>query len=332
MNSLDAWMNDSEVCAVLVVKISDDFNFKIVQGVLPSGVHFESDINRSCLRVDAEVVVQKPITLIWDFQVKAYAREFKILLGKFASLKLNEVWIEAQSAQIESVRLNHRIELQDTASLEWTWFEDISQSAQIEFDQKISADANSQLKTSTASLGGGKVTFKSETLVAGPGVNISSVGGLRGRGNQILDFYQKNDHVSPSSTSSMDLYTVMTDESRATFSAMIRIPQTGVKTEATQRNKNLLLSKKSSVQTLPQLEIETDDVKCAHGASISQVDPSQLYYLQSRGINAQDAEAMIVNGFTAPVVQRFLTNQQRAQVQMAFSGVKDFTVGEFDAF
>ena len=96
----------------------------------------------------------------------------------------------------------------------------------------------------------------------------------------------------------------MADKAKAVFNGLIVITPEGVRTNAYQKNRNMILSPQASVETYPKLEIATDEVKCAHGASVAPVNFDQLYYLQSRGIPAIDAELMIINGFTDPVVQR----------------------------
>jgi Fe-S cluster assembly protein SufD len=90
---------------------------------------------------------------------------------------------------------------------------------------------------------------------------------------------------------------VAKDESQTIFSGIITIEKGAHHTEAFQKNKNLILSEKATVDSIPQLFIFNDDVKCAHGSSTSTLDPDQYIYLQSRGIGLQDAESMITRGF-----------------------------------
>ena len=78
---------------------------------------------------------------------------------------------------------------------------------------------------------------------------------------------------------------------------MIEVPKIAQKTEASQLSKNLLLSSKAKVDTSPQLKIIADDVKCNHGATISQLSNEELFYLQSRGINTKKAYQLLINAF-----------------------------------
>ena len=75
-------------------------------------------------------------------------------------------------------------------------------------------------------------------------------------------------------------------------------------TDAKQQSRNLLLSEAAQVDTKPQLEIYADDVKCSHGATVGALDPEELFYLQSRGLNGDDARNLLTYGFAADVINR----------------------------
>jgi Fe-S cluster assembly scaffold protein SufB len=129
-------------------------------------------------------------------------------------------------------------------------------------------------------------------------------GALRLAGLQWAEILSILRHPAPYSTSHQEYATAASGRSRASFSGNILIPVTGKHVEADMRNRNLLLSREAEVTTAPKLEISTDDVKCAHGATVSSVSPDQLYYLQSRGIGRDEAEEMIVRGFTEGTLAR----------------------------
>ncbi len=90
---------------------------------------------------------------------------------------------------------------------------------------------------------------------------------------------------------------ILDDESHSIFNGMIEVPKIAQRTEASQLSKNLLLSSKAKVDTSPQLKIIADDVKCNHGATISQLSNEELFYLQSRGINIKKANQLLINAF-----------------------------------
>ncbi|MEM6350913.1 MAG: Fe-S cluster assembly protein SufD [Cyanobacteria bacterium P01_D01_bin.14] len=96
---------------------------------------------------------------------------------------------------------------------------------------------------------------------------------------------------------------IVSDRGHAVFNGKIYVPQAAQMTDAAQLNRNLLLSDKGRVDTKPELDIVADNVKCAHGATVSQLQPEQLFYLQSRGISQTQAQQLLVRGFAMEVVE-----------------------------
>lgn len=121
-------------------------------------------------------------------------------------------------------------------------------------------------------------------------------------GKQHFDTHLFMDHAVPK-CKSHELYKGILDEqARAVFCGRILVQQDAQQTDAIQSNRNLLLSRAAKVNTLPQLEIYADDVKCTHGATIGQLDDVALYYLQTRGIDPVRGRAMLVYAFANEVL------------------------------
>ena len=95
---------------------------------------------------------------------------------------------------------------------------------------------------------------------------------------------------------------IIGDRAHGVFNGKIFVPKLAQLTNASQLNRNLLLSSKSRIDTKPQLEITADNVKCAHGATVSQLEDDQIFYLQSRGIDENNARKLLVNGFAMEVI------------------------------
>jgi Fe-S cluster assembly protein SufD len=124
------------------------------------------------------------------------------------------------------------------------------------------------------------------------------------KGRQHVDHHTVIDHRKPRGTS-RELYKgVLDDTSSGVFNGRIIVRPGAQKTNAQQTNKNLLLSEEALVNTNPQLEIEADDVKCAHGATIGQLDKDALFYLRSRGIGREEARSILTRGFMADLSDR----------------------------
>ena len=97
---------------------------------------------------------------------------------------------------------------------------------------------------------------------------------------------------------------VAADRSHSIFNGAIQVPRAAQRTDASQLSRNLLLSNRARVDAKPELEIVADDVKCAHGATVSQLQQNQLFYLRSRGVAADEAAALLLKGYCCEVVDR----------------------------
>ncbi len=122
---------------------------------------------------------------------------------------------------------------------------------------------------------------------------------------QYNDFHLDVLHNLPHCRSREDFKGIVYGNGRAVFDGMILVEKDAQKTDAQLSNKNLLLSQNGEVDTKPQLEIHADDVKCSHGTTVGKLDPNQLFYLRSRGIDQQQARQMICLGFAEQVLSRF---------------------------
>lgn len=138
----------------------------------------------------------------------------------------------------------------------------------------------------------------------GEGATLDLQGIYLPRNNQIVDYHTNVQHMVPHCTSSEVFRGIIADSSRAVFNGRIYIHPQAQKTLAELSNKNLLTSAKAEIDTKPELEIYADDVRCAHGATVSQLNATALYYLQSRGVSRQEAEVMLSFGFINELLEQ----------------------------
>jgi Fe-S cluster assembly protein SufD len=97
---------------------------------------------------------------------------------------------------------------------------------------------------------------------------------------------------------------IIDGNSHGVFNGKIFVPKAAQFTNATQLNRNLLLSPKARINTKPELQITADNVKCSHGATISQLEADELFYLQSRGLNETDARHLLIDAFAAEILEK----------------------------
>lgn len=122
--------------------------------------------------------------------------------------------------------------------------------------------------------------------------------------NQHLDHDTQQNHLAPNTTSDLLFKGALTDKSRSVWQGMIYVAPEASKTDGYQANRNLVLSKEARADSIPGLEILTDDVRCTHGATVGKIDKEQVFYLESRGLPYETAQRLIVEGFFDPIMQR----------------------------
>ncbi len=146
-----------------------------------------------------------------------------------------------------------------------------------------------------------------------------------GDGEAHIDNQTLVDHAVPNCTSNELYKGILSGESTGIFNGKIIVRQDAQKTNAYQSNRNLLLSKRATVNTKPQLEIFADDVKCSHGATIGQLDEEAAFYLRSRGISAQNAQRMLTQAFAHEVVAsiplQFISHYIGEKLQAKLNGL-----------
>jgi Fe-S cluster assembly protein SufD len=123
-------------------------------------------------------------------------------------------------------------------------------------------------------------------------------------GDQFFDHHTWQLHESPYATSDLEFKTALKENARTVYSGLIKVAEGAQKTDAYQQNRNLVLSREARADSIPNLEIAANDVRCTHGATISQVVPEHIFYLQARGIPYTEAQKLIVEGFFRPVIDR----------------------------
>lgn len=140
-----------------------------------------------------------------------------------------------------------------------------------------------------------------------PGASAKIVGVVMGKGRNTVALHTMQLHEAPDTTSDLLVKGVLDDEAIFTYDGGIYVAPKAQKTNAYQRNENLLLSQTAHAKSKPALEILANDVRCTHGATVGTLSAEQLWYLASRGIGKDKGSALIVSGF----------------VQSAFVGIAD---------
>ncbi len=170
--------------------------------------------------------------------------------------------------------------------------------------QRAHVGRDASLRSSAVALGGDYARLRSESLLTGEGAESDLLAVYFGDQSQMLDFRTLQDHAAPRTRSDLLFKGAVEDTARSVYSGLIRLRHEAQKSNAYQTNRNLVLSEGAGAESIPNLEIEANDVRCSHASTVGPIDDDQLYYLESRGISPEDAERLIVLGFFEDVFVR----------------------------
>ena len=165
---------------------------------------------------------------------------------------------------------------------------------------------------------GSKVSkVNQEVALVGAGADAQVNGVMFTTGRQHLAYFTRQDHVAPNTSSDLLYKTGLKDHSRVVWKGMIRVEKDAQKTDAYQKDDNLILSHEARADSIPGLEIEANDVRCTHGATAGQVDAEMVFYAQARGVRKDTAVRLIVEGFFANVYDRIMLEPVRETLRQA---------------
>lgn len=154
---------------------------------------------------------------------------------------------------------------------------------------------------------GGSGKYSVELL--GEGASAEILGAFVAKENESLDIEVKTIHRARKTRSETFIRAVAKDNSRVNLRGLIKIEKKAQETDAFLKEDVLLVSEKAQADAIPDLEIEANDVKASHAATVGKIDSEQLFYLMSRGVRRKQAEEIIVDGFLAEVERRFKTSR-----------------------
>jgi Fe-S cluster assembly protein SufD len=160
------------------------------------------------------------------------------------------------------------------------------------------------LQWTVGALGARLAKVNQEVALIGEGSRAQVNGVMFTAGRQHLAYFTRQDHAAPHTTSDLLYKAGLKDRSRVVWKGMIRVEKDAQRTDAYQKNDNLVLSESARADSIPGLEIEANDVRCTHGATAGRVDEDMIFYAQSRGVSRETAIRLVVEGFFANVYDR----------------------------
>ncbi|MFW2405079.1 MAG: Fe-S cluster assembly protein SufD [Gammaproteobacteria bacterium] len=197
------------------------------------------------------------------------------------------------------------IECAESSRLTYVKLQDESAQTDHIAAQEVRLAANSVFRSAQFDLGARLSRNDLGVRLMGPGASAEMFGLFLADGHRHVDNQTRIDHEAGDATSLEHYRGIMNDRGRGVFNGKIIVHDGADGTDAQLNNRNLLLSRTAEIDTKPELEIYTDDVKCAHGATTGQLDELAMFYLRARGIPARVAKHMLVIAFAREILQQF---------------------------
>ncbi len=207
--------------------------------------------------------------------------------------------------------------LNDGASLEHYKIQREAETAFHVSTLQVQQRARSRFVSHSVSLGAALSRHDINVALDGEGAQCMLNGLYAAHARQHVDYHTRIDHAKPQCTSVEDYRGILAGRARGVFNGRVMVHPNAQKTDASQSNKNLLLSREAEVDTKPQLEIYADDVKCAHGATVGQLDEQMVFYLRARGLSEELARGLLTYGFARDIVDRIAVPAIRESVAEA---------------
>lgn len=258
------------------------------------------------LYVPRNVDVELPLQTLTYFDQPGLAMfaHSLVVVEEGASVKLIENYAskstEAQRFSSGAVELI----LKPGASLQYFHLQDYDPNVWHFTSQTALMERDSSLTWLVGTLGSKVTKAFLDCKLQGAGTNAALLGFFFGDGEQHFDQHTFQNHIAGHSASDLLYKGALKDKAYSAFRGLIRVNPNAQRSDAYQANRNILLSEHAHADSIPELEIEANDVRCTHGATVGPIDPDQLFYLMARGIPRQEAERLIVEGFFDPLMAK----------------------------
>jgi FeS assembly protein SufD len=230
------------------------------------------------------------------------------------------------------------VHLHEGAEITYGSINNLSQNLNVFSNKKSIGDRDSKMVWSSGLLGGAFTRSRLESAMREPGATSENVEVVFGAEAQRFDTVSNITHHGANTTGHAIAKGVVKDRARSIFKGMIRIDKNAKNSRAYLAEHAMILGKDALADAIPGLEIETNEVKATHSASVSQINEEEIFYLMSRGLSKDNAKKLIIVGFFEPVVERIpvpeVARRIRRIVDLKWSGIYDFnsilTIPAFD--
>lgn len=285
-----------------------DLKFAALHGAFLSG--------GTMLYVPRGVVLDQPLQTLTYFDAPnaAVFSHSLIILEEGASVKLIEEYASQDSKTQRFSDGAVELILKPGSNLQYFHLQDYAHNVWHFSSQTALLDKDTSLTWLVGTLGSQNAKAFLDCKMLGEGATANLLGFFFGDGKQRFDQHTFQNHIVGHTTSDLLYKGALKDDAYSVFRGLIRVNPNAQRSDAYQANRNVLLSPHSHADSIPELEIEANDVRCTHGATVGPIEEEQIFYALARGINRTDAERLIVEGFFAPLMEKIPLDSIREQL------------------
>jgi Fe-S cluster assembly protein SufD len=303
-----------EEASDLADRLDSTLDNKAVQMARLNSARFEDGL---LIRLKPDAVLDQPLFIVHEVTAEASGSAFPRIFvdaGRHSQITLVEEYISSGSAQV-MVNTVTEFNVADGANITSIRLNMEGENVQHIGSTGVVQQRSSRFESHTVGFGGPLRRHDLQVRLEGEGAECKLNGVVVTQGKQHYDNHTTIEHVAAHCNSEETYRNIAADQSHAVFNGRIHIHQDAQKSNADMNNKNLLLSNGAEIDTKPELEIYADDVKCAHGATIGQLDEISLFYLVSRGIGRRQANVLLTMAFINELVEQIPVEAVRETVQ-----------------
>ncbi len=277
--------------------------------VIPNGTDFFTDCNLSYCTAPLVIEIARNSVVVSPILVRQHTTTSEIVWFPRLVVQLGEnseaTVVEHQASPFINALVCpvNEIKVAQAARLKYLTVQEHGPALWQISTQVAEVQRDAHVTLSQVALGGSYARARIDTKMAGKGSSSEISAIYFGRENAQHDFRTFQKHEAPHTNSNLLFKGVVDDESRAIYTGLIRIEAEAGDVNAFQTNRTLKLSDSAWAESVPNLEIENNDVKCSHASAVGPIDEEQKFYLESRGVPADIAEALVVKGFFADVLE-----------------------------
>ncbi len=269
------------------------------------------------IRIPKNKNVKRPVKL--HLNLNGNSRIDHILV--IAEENSSAIIVESSSSNENHGFRNQIVEIvvKENAKIEYRSLQNFSQGIYNFSKKRAHVERNGFMQWVDCYIGGKFTQSLTKTFLNGENAESYSQGIIFGDNEQCFDVNTETIHVASRTKCNMMTRVVLNDSAKTVYRGLVRVNPKAVKCEGYQKNDTILLSENAEADVVPNLEIENNDVKCSHGATISQIDESKLFYMMSRGIDEKSAKKQIVEGFFDPILVKIDNDVLKENIKSSIS-------------